>query len=94
MASAKFIHIGFIFTGPPPIEALEKVFQGALDWLRYEPHCWIIYTTTDIDTWRNRIHNTAGIQTLDSFFMCEFERNSVYMHQWVWDWVGKDRSPG
>jgi hypothetical protein len=94
---ARFIHVGFSFTGPAPTEALETVFNTALDWLRYEEHCWILYTTTDIETWRDRIRNAPGLRASDAFFLCVFDPKAAnsysgYMQKFAWDWLHKDRS--
>ena len=89
----RFVHVGFDFTtASPPIAALEATFKKARDWLRYDSHCWILYTSTDLDTWRDRIKNTTGIVNEDSFFLCEFTETSGYMNEWVWKWLAKDRS--
>jgi hypothetical protein len=91
---ARFVHIGFNFTGTPPIDALAEKFKAALDWLRYDYSCWLLYTNTELDIWRDRIRGTPGVQKEDSFFLCEFDPKgySGYMHQWAWDWLKKDRS--
>jgi hypothetical protein len=91
---ARFVHIGFSFTGTePPIKALGETFNNALDWVRYDHHCWILYTTTELDTWRDRIRNTPGVLPGDSFFLTEFQpgKHSGYMHEWVWTWLSKSR---
>jgi len=93
---ARFIHVGFGISGPLPEEALKKVFNSALDWMKYDDHAWILYTNTDIDTWRDRIRATPGIKEADSFFLCVFhvtpKSYSGYMQQFAWDWLIKDRS--
>jgi hypothetical protein len=93
MASPRFIHVGFNFTGVAPIAELEKVFGSSIDWLRYENHCWLLYSTTELSIWRDRIHNCPGILPADSFFLSEFSESSYtgYMHKWVWDWLSKSR---
>ncbi len=94
MAQARFVHIGFGFTGEPPVAALEKLFSGAIDWMRYDQRCWILYTTTELDTWRDRIRNTPGVLSSDSFFLCEFTPTSYsgYLYDWVWKWIKKHSS--
>ena len=89
---ARFVHVGFNFTSTPPTAALEKVFANARDWLRYEEHCWVLYSTTDIETWRDRIRNTPGILPGDSFFLCEFTAYTGFMHDWAWKWIKKHDS--
>jgi hypothetical protein len=92
---ARFVHVGFNVHGPAvPVAELKKVFSTALDWLRYDPHCWILYTTTDLDIWRDRIRNVPGIKPSDGFFLCEININvrSGYLGKFAWDWLRKDRT--
>jgi hypothetical protein len=93
MSRGRFVHIGFNFTGEPPVNALKQGFDKALDWMRYSNSCWILYTTTDLDVWRDRIRQTDGILPDDSFFLCEFNPDSWsgFMPDWVWDWLHKIR---
>lgn len=95
MNRARFIHIGFNFTGTPPIQELEQLFNKALDWMHYSEYCWILYTTTEPDVWRDRIRQLGGILPGDSFFICEFNPafDSGYMFDWAWNWLRKDRTP-
>ena len=90
-AQARFIHISFAFTSAPPIDALKEVFNTALDWIRYSSHGWILYSTTELDTWRDRIRNAPGIQESDAFFICEFSSGeySGYMDNSVWEFIAK-----
>lgn len=92
---ARFIHIGFNFYAPAlgRTAALEKTFNLALDWIRYEEHCWILYSNTELDTWRDRIRKLPSISENDSFFLTEFSQGeySGYQHKAVWDFMGKAR---
>lgn len=91
---ARYVHVSFSFTGEAPIEALEKTFGSALDWIRYDYQGWILYTTTALEVWRDRIRNTQGVRTSDSFFLCDFSKDhySGYMHEEVWTFLSKNRS--
>jgi hypothetical protein len=95
MKPKRFVHVGFnCGDTPPPIDELEKTFAHAKDWLRYSHVSWILYTSLELDDWRDRIRNTNGIKTTDSFFLVEFQRDgySGYMHESAWKWLNKDRS--
>ena len=91
--NARFVHVGFNVGGAVPVTALEKVFDKASDWIRYNSHCWILYTRTDLDTWRDRIRKLPQIKDTDSFLLCEINVNvrSGYMEEKVWEWLAKDR---
>ena len=43
----RFLHISFDFAdADPQVEKLQPVFDKAIDWLRYMPTCWIVWTST------------------------------------------------
>lgn len=86
---ARFVHVG-IGVLIPPVEQLEKMFGNAMDWLRYDSHCWIIYTSTELDIWRDRIRTVVAS---GSFFLCEFEAGaySGYPKPDAWKWLQKQR---
>lgn len=90
---ARFVHIGLSFSGAAPVAELENVFNLALDWVRYDTHCWILYSNTELDTWRDRIKKIAAVSTS---FLCEFERvsgtkYSGYQREAVWNFLNKAR---
>jgi hypothetical protein len=90
----RFVHVAFGFSaGEPSVADLEKVFNTALDWIRYDIHGWILYTSTELDIWRDRIHNSPLIKPQDTFFLCEFEKGkySGYQTQTVWEFLNKPR---
>jgi hypothetical protein len=93
MVTPRFIHIGFNFTGEPPLKALAETFNRALDWMRYSQNCWIIYSNTELETWRDRIRQTPGVLPGDSFFLSEFNSQAYtgYQYDWVWQWLHKAR---
>jgi hypothetical protein len=89
---AKFLHISFQWSGAPKMAELEPVFDQALEWMRYAPNCWIVWTTTDATGWHNRLisHITAN----DRLFVCELNmaNKQGWMERWAWDWMNKPRS--
>jgi hypothetical protein len=89
---ARFVHVGFSFSGQePPAAELEAIFSTAMDWVRYDVHCWILYTTTELETWRDKIRSSPAIKAQDSFFLCDFTAYSGYQHKLVWDFLDKAR---
>lgn len=88
---AKFVHISFSFRGAPKIEELLPAFNQALDWVRYAPNCWIVWTTSSTEKWFARLkpHLTDDdhmlIATLD------LQDYNGWLPQWVWDWITKER---
>jgi hypothetical protein len=90
MTARRFVHVGFNFgESKPPLSELEKLFNGAQDWMRYRDTCWILRTGRKLDDWRDRIRKTVSPET--SFLLVEFDHraDAGYMQQWVWDWLNK-----
>jgi hypothetical protein len=93
MIPKRFVHVGFNFeSGNPPLDALEKTFNKAVDWIRYSYQGWILYTGLELDVWRDRIRNTPGIKDVDGLFLTEFSNYSGYMQEEIWEWLAKKRS--
>ena len=97
MAHARFVHVGLHYNGPVPIQKLEETFNKARDWFRYDTHCWVLYTSVDLNTWRERLRTIDELKSGGFFFLCEFAPKSGsgyagFMGQDFWDWLQKDRS--
>jgi hypothetical protein len=101
--AARFVHIGF--SSAPPVKELEDIFNSALDWLRYDNRCWILYTTTELDEWRDRIKKVLddvnGLQPPTApkpkgvtflLFEINVDTRSGYATEFVWEWLSKARS--
>ena len=89
---AKYLHIGFNFESRPIPEAkLEKLFNTALDWTRYAPNCWILWTTSEPEEWYKYIK--ANIHENDKFFICELNvsNRQGWLPRSIWTWLQKDR---
>jgi hypothetical protein len=90
---AKFLHVGFTWKGTPKAKELEPVFAQALDWLRYAPNCWIVWTTTDAQGWYERL--APHMTTNDRLLVCELNLANTkqgWQEKWLWDWLNKPRS--
>ena len=90
MATKKFLHISV--SGRPDTKQLEeKVFDKALDWVRYTPNCWIVWTSREPDDWFIRLR--ANVPRLESFFIVEInlENRRGWLPKWVWEWINKKR---
>lgn len=91
--TARFLHIGFFWSGPPKIAPLEVVFNDALDWARYTQYNWVLWTTTDPATWLARIRPHLGPQ--DNVVICHVDLSSTpltytgWADKWFWEWIQK-----
>jgi hypothetical protein len=87
-----FVHVGFNFaSGQPPTAKLAELFNSAREWARYDENCWILYTNTKLNVWRDRIRQCEGISPSDSFFLCIFSPgdSTGYQKEVIWDWFKK-----
>ncbi len=86
-----FLHIGFAFRGRPKVGELEPVFGKAIDWVRYAPNCWIVYTTSSPRLWMARLRPflSAGDQVF--IVRLDLETRSGWLPKWVWEWLKTPR---
>jgi hypothetical protein len=91
--SKRFLHIGFNWSGEPKINELKPVFDNAIDWLRYTPNCWIVWTSSDPEKWYERVKPYLG--TGDHVFICavDMETRQGWLPKTTWAWIDKERSP-
>lgn len=93
MAEARFLHISFAFKGKPKVKELEEVFNKGLDWMRYAPNCWIVWTTSTPKQWYDRLKpqltgdDSCLIVTID----LSSEKRYGQMFKWEWEWMQKKR---
>jgi hypothetical protein len=86
----KFLHIGINFkSGQFKTDELNVVFDNALDWLRYAPNCWIVWTNATPEVWFQRLK--AALNDADTFFICEINMNvrNGWMPKQSWEWMAK-----
>lgn len=89
---AEFLHIGFRFAGAPKVTELEPTFSQAIDWLRYAPNCWIVYTTSSAEVWSQRLKPHLGEKDLFLIIRLDLRERQGWMSKMVWDWIDKYRS--
>jgi hypothetical protein len=71
-------------------EQVEEKLNKALDWFRYYANVYVVYTTSDVDTWMKRLKELA--EPDGSLFICKLDvktRNG-WMTTDFWDWLQKD----
>jgi hypothetical protein len=93
---ARFVHVGIHYSAAEvPLEEIEILFSKALDWVRYDAHCWILYTSSELHVWRDRLKKILSQK--DHFFLCEFEPvagegYAGWMKQDIWDWINSKKA--
>jgi hypothetical protein len=92
---AHFLHIGFVWTGPPKTKEMEPLFsREARDWVRYAGNCWIVWTDKDTNYWADKLRPQLGVN--DQVLVCPLPMNinnssQGWMSKFVWDWMHKPR---
>ena len=87
----QFLHVSFGWKDAPKIQDLVPVFNKAVDWARYAPNCWILWTTSSAEVWFERLKPHLGPH--DHMFICRLDMTDRqgWLPKWVWDWLDKAR---
>ena len=92
----KFLHIGFVFSGPPRVKDLEPVFNAAGDdWVRYSNSNWIVWTERSAADWYMIVR--PFISTTEQVLIVGLDMNerNGWLTMAIWDWIdlrrGKSR---
>jgi len=95
MMGKRHLHIGFNWgDGDPRISTLTPIFNKAIDWIRYAPNCWIVWTSSSPETWYGRLKPLLGEK--DSLFIVEINvaERQGWLSRSIWDWLKKkERTP-
>ena len=86
-----YLHISFKWSRPHDPKTLESMFNNALDWVRYAPNCWIVWTSNDAAAWYERVRH--HMIKADNVFICKLDlsENNGWLPKFVWDWLNKKR---
>jgi hypothetical protein len=90
-----YLLVSFNFQGrTPSTDNLAPALSQALDWVRYAPNCWIVWTSASADDWYARLRPL--LRDDDSVFICKLDiRNRAgYLPGLVWDWLDRERLTG
>ncbi|WP_168075015.1 hypothetical protein [Caulobacter sp. SSI4214] len=71
---------------------LHARFDKALDWIKYAPNCWILYTTKDSKTWYERVRKVVGERAHIFVVEVNLKHRAGWLPKSVWAWIAKDRS--
>ena len=87
-----FLHVAMNFrSGTPKMKELEPIFDGAIDWLRYAPNCWIVWTSRNPIEWHAKLHPHLGPD--DTMLIVEINMANRYgwLGENLWAWMSRDR---
>lgn len=84
--------VTFNFAGPGKSDELEPVFNKALDWIRYAPNCWLVWTSKDPNIWYRRLK--PFLATGDHLLVVEVNlaERAGWLPRSVWDWINQERA--
>jgi hypothetical protein len=94
---AHFLHLGInpSWDGDGAFEKalIEEKLNKAKDWLRYAPHCWLIYTAKNPTHWANVLRGERALNGKMTFFICEvnLQDKSGWLYESAWKWINKQR---
>ena len=92
----QFLHLGINFKTMSPnagnLEEIELVLNGAKDWFRYAPNCWLIYTSRDPKVWGERLKKIPWMKA-QNYLICpmNLKDRSGWLPRSVWDWINAER---
>jgi len=89
--SNRYLHVGFNWAGEAKITELKPIFDKAIDWVRYSPNCWIIWTSSEPEKWYERLKPQLG--SGDHLFICaiDLSERQGWLPKTIWDWIKKER---
>lgn len=89
--SKHFLHIGFNWNETPKIKEIKPIFDKALDWVRYAPNCWLVWTSSTPQVWYERLMPYLGEN--DHVFICavDISLRQGWLPKWIWEWIRKER---
>ena len=87
MALRRFINVVFEFKDEPDYESIQATLDKAVDWVRYAPNCWLVWTSTSPQKWYARLK--PHINDGDHLFICELniDMRSGWMPKSFWDFI-------
>lgn len=87
----KHLHIYIKPNAGTSIEKLEKKLSLAIDWYRYDNNIYIVYTTSTVDKWQERL--LEFVNDGGKLFICELQvsNRNGWMIKEFWDWLKKPR---
>lgn len=87
----RFVHIYIKPSKDTTKEVLEQKLNLAVDWYRYDTGLYVVYTTSTIKKWQERLLNL--VKEDGRLFICELQIDNRYgwMNKDFWEWLKKPR---
>jgi hypothetical protein len=87
-----FVHIYIKQKKGVSRETIEEKISLAVDWYRYDDNLYIVYTTSTISKWQERL--LPFVQKDGRLFICELNINqrNGWFNKDFWAWIKKPRN--
>ena len=89
----QFLHVSFQFVdGQSRRDKLEPIFNKALDWFRYTPTSWILWTSRSAEHWYERVRPLLSDDDTVFIVKLDISERQGWVSKRFWDWLNQDRS--
>lgn len=91
---SEFLHVFVTPRAGQTREQLEVKLNLALDWLRYGEGLYVVYTKSDVATWKRRLREFVKP---DGFlFICrlDIKKCQGWMSREFWEWIKEKNGSG
>jgi len=88
---ARFYHVYVAPRQGATNEEIEKKLNVAIDWFRYAPNNWVVFTSSDEDKWFERLK--TFVKPGGNLFICRFDISTRqgWMSKEFWNWIDTNR---
>jgi hypothetical protein len=75
-------------------DRVEKTMNLSVDWFRCTPSVWILYSTSRIDKWQERLRPL--VDSDGCLFLCRLDmsKRNGWMTRSFWEWIKKNENRG
>ena len=90
---SSYYHIMLSLPGILPTDpAVVKKLDLAVDWFRYAPNCWIVYTSSNAQKWYDRLKPLIELHGGNVFIAkLDLTDRQGWISKELWDWLRKPR---
>jgi len=84
---ANFYHVFIKPKKGVTLDQVEKKMNLSLDWFRFTHSVWILYSTSRIDKWQERLRPL--VESGGSLFVCKLDisKRKGWMSKDFWNWI-------
>jgi hypothetical protein len=90
--SGRFFQVSIRFDdGVPKTKELVPAFDKALDWIRFAPNCWIVWSNNSAETLYKRIKPLLSEKDHVFVVALDISERQGWMSKSFWDWLKQER---